>query len=160
MQQAGGGALLDIFPYDTVVLVALDSILYLKMQLQFNMDVHGRNPYHIADIMYQMLLAICTLSFTFVFVTYHLREVRVSSVAIFFFFSHIFFLLLLNVLIQVATIAFQLTLAPYSIVILVVALQHSFSAGFSSMLLQAIVHRSRSLAGSDAKVKYLNIYIK
>lgn len=61
---------------------------------------------------------------------------------------------------KVGQIGFDLTQRAYSIIILVVAIQHNFSAGFTSMLLQAIIHRSRALANSDAKVKYLNIYIK
>lgn len=74
-QQIQGTNYSQLVPYDVVILLALDSILYLKMTLQFNMEVHGPRPYYVADIMYQMVLGVCTLAFTFLFVTYHLQFV-------------------------------------------------------------------------------------
>lgn len=92
------------------------------------------SKYMIPDIMYALVLVIVTLSYTYLFVTYHLAFV--------------------------ASIGFALTRQPLMIVMIVIAVSHNATAGFTSMLRQAIIHRSRALAGSDAKSRQINVYIR
>jgi hypothetical protein len=86
----------DLFPYDVVVLLCLDSILYLKLNLFFLLEgrkrfmfrlvlqitssvhiVHGPTnmkgqQFSIPDILYNLVMVMVTLSYCYLFVTYHL----------------------------------------------------------------------------------------
>ena len=124
-------------PYEGIILLILDSILYLKLCLFYSIEVHGRpRPYKIPDLMYNMVMSVVTLAFVYVYVVYHLANMFAAS------------------------IDYNIGAAPLLIVVIVIAITHQITAGYTTMLLQAMIHRSRALGKSEAKVKQVELYIK
>merc|ERR1719197_2007247 len=124
----------DLFPYDVVVLVVIDSVLYLKLHLSYVLDIFGPKPYNIRDVIYAMINVVVTLVFTFLFICYHLAEWN--------------------------NVQFSLVREPLLIVMLIIPLIHNTLASFTSMLLQGIVFRCRALKGSPLRIDLVTLYLR
>lgn len=124
----------NFFDYDVVLLVVIDSILYLKLNLTYALEIFAPRPYSIKDVLFALFNSVVTLTLTYLFITYHLT--------------------------LFTSIRFDLAARPLVIVMMLLALIHNTLASFTSMLLQGIIFRCRALVGSELRVKMVNLYLR
>ena len=86
--------------------------------------------------MYFLTLSVVNLVFVYVGVVYHLS------------------------LMFIANVGYNIGNAPLLIVVVIIAITHPITSGYTSMLAQAMIHRARALGKSEAKVKQVEIYIR
>jgi len=75
----------DLFDYDSIVLLVLDTILYIKFVIMFTLQLHRAEPvgywwtYHVLAIMYSLLMFIYNLTVIFLLVLVHLNAIEESG---------------------------------------------------------------------------------
>ena len=124
----------NFFPYDVVILVVIDSLMYLKLNLLYILEIFRPRPFPIRDVIYSLINAVVTLTLTFLFIVYHASLWQ--------------------------RIGFNLAADPLLIIMLISALVHNTIASYTSMLLQGIVFRCRALRGSEFRIDLVNSYLR
>eukprot|EP00457_Paulinella_chromatophora_P008107 gb/GEZN01008134.1/.p1 GENE.gb/GEZN01008134.1/~~gb/GEZN01008134.1/.p1 ORF type:complete len:406 (+),score=-12.26 gb/GEZN01008134.1/:223-1440(+) len=127
----------DIFPYDGVILIVLDVLMYVKMMLFFILKVWTEDytyAYDIKNIVFSCLSFLYTLFLIFLVVVVHLNEVFVTGMA--------------------PTRNFGIALCA--------ALTHFYISSYSSMIAQNILFLDKLLKKGDqqARLNQLLIFIK
>jgi hypothetical protein len=129
----------DLFDYDSVVLLAIDTALYIKLFVTIILRVHSDEVgpdtyrYHIKGIFYSVINLCYNVGMIYIFVFVHLAGIDSTGMRM----TNNMWIVLLNVLL------------------------HSIVSAYTSMMVQGITSTDRALkTAPKARVKQLILYIK
>lgn len=75
----------DIFPYDSVILIIIDTILYIKLTGFIILKIHSDPSsgfHHIPDIVFAFLSMIYTLSIMYLYIILHVNTVSSTGMSV------------------------------------------------------------------------------
>lgn len=125
----------DLFPYDTIAIIILDTVLWVKLTGETILRMHTdqKNGYHhIVDIAYSFLSLGYTVCMIFFFIVIHASTINTTG----------------------------MKMTPEMIIVLLNALTHAYISSYSSMIAQSITSLDRALKGTKARIKQLVVYVK
>jgi len=129
------GSLSDIFPFDSIILFVLDSLLYMKFLLFFILRIwtdEGRYQYDIKNIVFSCIQFFYTMCMMWLFVVVHLNSIWTTGMA----------------------------LTLYMNICIVVTFTHLYMSSYSSMIAQNILLLDKMLAKSDNRLAQVQVFIR